>query len=310
VTNNSVQIRLDVTAIHNAVVRFGSADQAEYCAVIEVAGSQESLARLDDAKQEELLAAYCQFLNSVTFAFQLVVQVHPVDLSWYVSRVEERARALSPALVAIARDHAAYVQGLTRTRTLLERRIYIVVPWTSTADAPGTKRELRLTSSVPVRHGRGAIDRQFDAERIQRVLTDRCDVIGRQLGRAGLRATRLDDLGLAQLYHTNWAPEMARAQRLRRELADYSALVVGAEGGSGGRRRLSGHSEGHTRSIATRVRCIRRNGAHAFASTHPPRALIVKTGSALTDDQERTTDARPLRPTSVYSHSARGRWPI
>jgi hypothetical protein len=44
----------------------------------------------------------------------------------------------------------------------------------------------------------------------------------------------LDDLGLAQLYHASWAPEMARAQRLRRELADYSALVVSA--GAGGRR--------------------------------------------------------------------------
>jgi hypothetical protein len=76
------------TAIQDGVVRFGSIGQPEYCAVMEVAGSQESLAKVDDAKQEELLAAYCQFLNSVTFAFQLVVQVHPVDLSWYVTRVE------------------------------------------------------------------------------------------------------------------------------------------------------------------------------------------------------------------------------
>ncbi|MBV9325018.1 MAG: FAD-dependent oxidoreductase [Chloroflexi bacterium] len=41
---------------------------------------------------------------------------------------------------------------------------------------------------------------------MQRVLSDRCDAIGRQLSRAGLRATRLDDLGLAQLYHVAWAP--------------------------------------------------------------------------------------------------------
>jgi hypothetical protein len=32
----SVQIRLDVTAIQNGVVRFGSEDQGAYCAVIEV----------------------------------------------------------------------------------------------------------------------------------------------------------------------------------------------------------------------------------------------------------------------------------
>jgi hypothetical protein len=194
---------------------------------MEVAGSQESLARVDDAKQEELLAAYAQFLNSLTFSFQLVVQVHPVDLAWYVARVEERARVLSAAMVAIARDHAAYVQSLTRQRTLLERRIYVVVPWSGSAEGRATGP---FHLPLPGRRGRTAVaDGQLRAESIQRLLADRCDVIGRQLSRAGLRATRLDDLGLAQLYHVAWAPEVARTQRLRRELADYTALVVGAE---------------------------------------------------------------------------------
>src|SRR5206468_12158180 len=90
------------------------------------------------------------------------------------------------------------------------------------------------------RHGTAATDDQlFRQETISRQLTDRCEVIGRQLGRAGLRTTRLDDLGLAQLYHASWAPEVARTQRLRRELSDYTALVVGAEPRSG-RLRPSG----------------------------------------------------------------------
>jgi len=61
-----------------------------------------------------------------------------------------------------------------------------------------------------------------------RQISDRCDAIGRQLSRAGLRTARLDDVGLAQLYYSSWAPEIARSQRLRRELTDYTALVVGA----------------------------------------------------------------------------------
>src|SRR5438128_1553030 len=88
----SVQARLDLIAIQGSVACFGSGEQAEYCAVVEVTGSQQSLAKVDDAKQEELLAAYSQFLNSLTFPLQLVVQVHPVDLGWYVTRVEERTR--------------------------------------------------------------------------------------------------------------------------------------------------------------------------------------------------------------------------
>jgi hypothetical protein len=95
-------------------------------------------------------------------------------------------------------------------------------------------------------------DRQLDAQRIQRLLTDRCEVIGRQLGRAGLRATRLDDLGLARLYHTSWAPEVARAQRLQRELADYSAFVVAAEIGSQGGSKSSAASGAESLTRSTR----------------------------------------------------------
>src|SRR5260221_4194801 len=133
-SNASAQVRVDLTAIKDSVACFGSGRQAEYCAVLEVAGSQQSLAKVDEAKQEELLAGYAQFLNSLTFVFQLVVQMHPVDVARYVARVVERARFLSPSLVAIAPDHAAFVQGLTRQRTLLERRTYVVVPWSAATE--------------------------------------------------------------------------------------------------------------------------------------------------------------------------------
>src|SRR5260370_23364815 len=102
-SNASAQVRVDLTAIKDSVACFGSGRQAEYCAVLEVAGSQQSLAKVDEAKQEELLAGDAQFLNSLTFVFQLVVQVRPVHLSWYVRRVEDRARVLSPSLGHIPR---------------------------------------------------------------------------------------------------------------------------------------------------------------------------------------------------------------
>lgn len=255
-SNGSVQVRVDLTSIQDGVACFGSGEQAEYCAVIEVAGSQQSLAKIDDAKQEELLAAYAQFLNSLIFTFQLVVQVHPVDLGWYVTRVEERARALSPALVAIARDHAAYVQGLTRQRTLLERRIYVIVPWSSAVDAGNAATTASLMRLLGRRrHSRATTrDQLFREQTISRQLTDRCDIVSRQLGRAGLRTTRLDDLGLAQLYHVGWAPEVARTQRLRRELSDYTALVVGPESRFGRqctRRELSGLPNEEQRAART-----------------------------------------------------------
>ena len=58
----------------------------------------------------------------------------------------KKGHALSPQVVAIARDHARFVQSLVRQRTLFERRFYIVVPWSGTNDLlmqPYTLHEAR-----------------------------------------------------------------------------------------------------------------------------------------------------------------------
>jgi hypothetical protein len=249
----SIQARLDLTSIREGVACFGSGPRTEYCGVLEVAGSQVSLSKVDEAKQEELLAAYAQFLNALTFPLQLLVRVTPIDLAWYVVRVEERARSLSSELVAIARDHAAFVQGLARHRTLLERRIYMVVPCSraelpAASGANGLGNRVRPLGLWVGTKRQASDDDQYVEETVVRTLNARCDEVSRQLGRAGLRTTRLDDLGLAQLFHACWAPELARAQRIRRELTEYTALVVGASavGRAGTHEQALGAVSGHT----------------------------------------------------------------
>ena len=74
-----------------------------------------------------------------------------------------------------------------------------------------------------------AIDDALVDVDVARQLVARCDQVARDLGRSGLQTRRLTGLGYAQLAHRCWAPEQARAQRFQGEIADYTALVVGAE---------------------------------------------------------------------------------
>ena len=46
---------------------------------------------------------------------------------------------MPPELAAIARDHAAFVHSLSRERTLLERRFYVVVPAEAPRRAPARR---------------------------------------------------------------------------------------------------------------------------------------------------------------------------
>ncbi len=220
----SVQtVRISIVSIRDGVVELRG---GEYRAVLEVGGTASPFE--DEARQEAMLASFAAFLNALAYAIQIVVRATPVDLTRYVATVEERARQMVlPQLVALAHDHAAFVQGLTRQRALLERRFYVVIP-----------SESRTSSgwwSGWHRGRRRAADDQPHREAAQRQLTFRCDEIARQLGRCGLNARRLADLELAQLYLTCWSPERARAQRFRQQLDDYTTLAVRAvEGNSSG----------------------------------------------------------------------------
>jgi len=207
--------RLGIDAIENSVVALPG---GEYRAVLEVSGTASPLE--DDVREEGLLAGFATFLNALGYPIQILVRATPVDLSRYVASLEERGRQMVDGqLAALAHDHAAFVQGLARQRTLLERRFYVVVP-----------------AEPPVRAGwpglvPGGNNRTEDEPRraaARRQLVFRCDDLTRQLGRCGLTVRRLGDLELAQLYLACWSPERARAQRFRQQLDDYTSLAVRA----------------------------------------------------------------------------------
>ena|SRR5947209_2057805 len=226
----AVQDRVGLSAIAEGIARFGDGPGAHACAVVEVTGAARSLTSADDVQQEAQLAACRQLLNALTFPVQLLARAEPIDLSGYLGRLEARARLLPGPLATLARDHAAFVRGLTRQRTLLERHLYVVVP-ADAANAPvGTlwaglfQWLLRRKSSRA-----GLNDSMVTPEAAARQLTFRCETIAHQLGRAGLRAHRMEGAELARVFHLGWSPELARTQRLRRDLAESTTLVVAAE---------------------------------------------------------------------------------
>ena len=191
----------------------------EYRAVLEVTGTTRPFE--DEVRMEGLLAGFATFLNALNYPIQILVRASPVDLSRYVANVEDRGRRLKDGeLAELAHDHAGFVQGLARQRTLLERRFFVVVP----AEAPPPVSWFRRL------RGGGQFEQEPRREAARRQLTFRCDEVGRQLGRCGLMTRRLQDLELAQLYLTCWSPERARAQRFRQQLDDFTTLAVRAAG--------------------------------------------------------------------------------
>lgn len=170
-----------------------------------------------ETEQEATIASFAAFLNSLSFPIQVLIRALPIDVEGYLGDLERRALGLPEGLADLARDHVAYLRRLARSRTLLERRFYLVVPAQDGMLRPRGWPFARRTAAPT-------------DEAARKQLTFRCDEIERQLGRIGLAVRRLTSVELAQLFYVCWCPELARLQRVRRELADYTALVVQASG--------------------------------------------------------------------------------
>lgn len=206
---------LTVEAIEDGVVTLAGEHRR---AVLEV--DSVNFAMLGEGKRRELVEAYAMVLNGLTFPIQPLMRTTPLDLTRYLEAMEARAeRETHEGLLRVARDRVAFLRRLAGGRTLMERRFYVVVP----ADPP------KLAALRGARFGGGAKGEAALAEESQaaaRQLAARCDDLVAQFDRCGLKATRLGDLELAQLHYACWCPDLARVQRLRRDLRDYLSLLV------------------------------------------------------------------------------------
>lgn len=231
---DSVQTdHLAIEAIADEVVTFVCGRR---CAVLEI--DSVNFAMLGEGKRRELVEAYAAALNSLTYRVQPLVRAVPLDLTPYLEAMEARAqREPDERLRRVARDRIAFLRRLAGGRTLMERRFYVVVP----ADDPRPATALggaRLMGSAKNQATLAA-----EALTVVRQLAARCDDLAAQLDRCRLKARRLGDSELAQLHYACWCPDLARVQRLRRDLRDYLGLVVGRG------RRGTGHQAASTGTI-------------------------------------------------------------
>ena len=221
------QVHLDVNSIEEGVLCLSG---GRYRAVLEV--SSVNFALQGEVERESTVAGFAAFLNALSFPVQILVRVLPIDFEAYLVELERRALEFPWDLADLARDHVAFLRRLARSRTLLERRFYLVVPAQEGPHLAVYRRNWPFGRQSP----------NINSAAARKQLTFRCDEVERQLLRCGLTARRLASSQLAQLLYDCWCPELARVQRVRRDLAEYTAPVIQgprAEGPAlGGRKGL------------------------------------------------------------------------
>ncbi len=202
----STQSHLPFAAIEDGVVimRDGS-----YRAILAV-GSTNFLLK-SEAEQNALIYAYQNFLNSLNYSIQVVMQSRHLDLEPYLKSLESRVLEQSNELIRQqTTDYVAYVRELINVANIMDKHFYVVVPYTPMA---AIKKGL-FGSFVPHKDG-GTVsvgEIEFNAHKDE--LMQRANIVGSGLSSMGLKAAVLDTDDIVKMLYMVYNYEIASSERL------------------------------------------------------------------------------------------------
>jgi hypothetical protein len=164
-----------------------------------------------EAEQNALIYAYQNFINSLEFPIQIVMQSRKLDLGGYLVQLEGRLAQTQNELLKMQIEYYIdFINKLLKVANIMNKRFFIVIPyfppvikkmdfWSKFKTALTTKETL-----VDMTH----------FEEYRKELVQRAQVIASGLGVLGLRAVQLSTQELIELLYQTYNPELAIREKL------------------------------------------------------------------------------------------------
>lgn len=166
-----------------------------------------------EQEQNAIIFGYQNFLNSLTFPVQILVQSRRLDLGPYLASLEEQKYKEPNELLRFQiSDYIEYVKKLLTVANIMTKRFFITIPY-----SPSKIQR------------RGFFDRLFNPGKItvniapqefksyKEEMLERANVIIAGLSGLGLHAAALDTQAIIELFYNTYNPEEASKEKLVEE---------------------------------------------------------------------------------------------
>jgi len=179
-------------------------------AIILVSSINFALKSVDE--QQAIISAYMQFLNSLEYPIQIVIQSRRMDIDRYMqSLIAQEKKIENDLLKAQIKDYRQFVNELVELGEIMSKRFYVVVPFDPLTD---NQRGFfaRAKSSVSPAISVKLRDKQFQERRHD--LMQRADLVLSGLQGMNLQGVILDTQSLIELYYSVYNPDVFDSQKL------------------------------------------------------------------------------------------------
>ncbi len=168
-------------------------------------------------EQIATLEAYQQFLNTIDFPIQIVVQSRKVDLDNYFEMFRNTTKNIeNPLLKEQAKNYEEFLKKITEYADIMEKQFLVVVP-ADPLRVEGKKSIIfQFFENIAPQDSLEKIKtRYLEFQSLSEVLSKRMDIVSAGLERCGLRVKPLKDNDLITLYYNCYNPFVAKLEKLQ-----------------------------------------------------------------------------------------------
>lgn len=180
--------------------------------------SSINFALKSEDEQNAVIEAYVRFLNNLSFSLQIVIQSRELNISSYLEYLNQKEKEQTNRLLkAQTGDYIGYIKELTSIGKIMNKRFYVVIPYSPLSDKHKgffslLGESLKPATSIKLKEKSFLQYKDLLERRVESVMNG--------LEAMGVKSTRLDTQGLIELYYNTYNPETSKNQ----ELADLNKL--------------------------------------------------------------------------------------
>ncbi len=159
-----------------------------------------------EQEQNAIIFQYQNFLNSLDFPIQILMQSKKLDLSNYLTSLEKTSAEQTNELLKYQTDdYINFVKKLIDIANIMDKRFYVVIPYLIPTKVNPTQ----------IRQSEHPTVITYDEfKKYQTELEQRVRVIQSGLGSIGVRTARLNTQQLIELFYNVYNPEESSKQKI------------------------------------------------------------------------------------------------
>lgn len=179
--------------------------------------SSINFALKSEQEQTAIIFAYQNFLNSLDFPIQIVMQSKKLDLSSYLAGLKKIGQSQTNELLRIQTlDYIDFVARLITIANIMDKKFYVVVPFVPPLKMGQTTQSgNQPTTQITMP--------QFES--YKQDLSQRLQVIQSGLGSIGIRCAQLDSQQVIELLYGIYNPEESSKEKLT-QIDNLTSQVV------------------------------------------------------------------------------------